>query len=115
MKNVGLSLYSSIKTHVGNSVVDDLGVIKRKADGHFASEGWEGLFIYNKHGKREGKQYLDLFFYFSWLSSLVKIMVSSMSGKLLRCSSAGWSAFLPVRLFAFDGVVFCVLSTSKTV
>ena len=64
---------SSIKTHVGNSVVGNLGARYRKADGHFAPEGWEGLFIYNKHGKQAGKQYLDLFFCFSSLSSLEKL------------------------------------------
>ena len=50
---------SSIKTHVGNSVVGDLGA--RYREKLMAILHREELFIYNEQGKQAGKQYLDLF------------------------------------------------------
>ena len=48
----------------------------------------------NEHGKQAGRQYLDLFFYFSSLSSLVKIMVSSIEWEIIAMQFS-WSISLP--------------------
>ena len=65
----------------------------------------EGLFIYNKHGKQEGKQYLNLFFYFSSFSGLVKIIVSSIEWEIIAMQFS-WLISLP------DSSALCLLHFS---